>query len=154
MYGPLAFSEVTSQLLGDISEGKNAAEWMLDLCYDGNPLLTRAGERPAFRDERLVFVSSPFFPHKLAKGYSNPALGVVKTVNGTRIKNLAHLVQVLRDLKDEFAVFAFDRKNGGETMVFPRTEMVKATEDIMTDNEIRSQGSPQMLAIWNAKPRE
>jgi hypothetical protein len=152
VYGPLAFSEATSQLLNDFTEGKNAADWLLDMCYDGNPLLTRAGERPSFPDERLVFVSSPFFPHKLAKGYSNPALSVVKTVNGTAIKNLGHLVQVLRDLKDEYVVIAFERKNGGETMVFPRTEMVKATEEIMTDNDIRSQGSPQMLAIWNGKP--
>ncbi|MFZ1217754.1 MAG: hypothetical protein WAO00_00605, partial [Chthoniobacterales bacterium] len=64
----------------------------------------------------------------------------------------AHLVQVLRDLKDEFVVFAFDRKTGGETMVFPRAEMRAATEEILTDNGVRSQGSPNLLSIWNAKP--
>jgi S1-C subfamily serine protease len=152
IYGPIAFSESTAQLLGDFTEGKNASDWMLDRCYEGNPMLTRAGERPSFADERLVFVSSPFFPHKLAQGYSNPAISVVKTVNGIAIKNLAHLVQVLRDLKDEFVVLAFDRKSGGETMVFPRTEMVAATEEILTDNGVRSQGSPDLLGIWNAKP--
>jgi S1-C subfamily serine protease len=152
VYGPIAFSESTAQLLGDFTEGKNAADWILDRCYDGNPLVTRAGERKSFPDERLVFVSSPFFPHKLATGYSNPAISVVKTVNGIAIKNLAHLVQVLRDLKDEFVVLAFDRKSGGETMVFPRAEMVAATEEILTDNGVRSQGSPELLAIWNVKP--
>lgn len=115
-------------------------------------MLTRAGERPSFPGERLVFVSSPFFPHKLAHGYSNPAISVVKTVNGIAIKNLGHLVEVLRDLKDEFVVFAFDRKSGGETMVFPRAEMMSATEEILTDNGVRSQGSPHLLTIWNAKP--
>jgi S1-C subfamily serine protease len=151
VYGPIVFSESTAQLLADFTDGKNAADWILDRCYDGNPMLTRAGERPAFPDERLVFVSSPFFPHKLAYGYSNPSISVVKTVNGTAIKNLAHLVQVLRDLKDEFVVFAFDRKSGGETMVFPRAQMVAATEEILTDNAVRSQGSPNLLSIWNAK---
>ena len=150
VYGPMVFSEATSQLLGDFTEGKNAADWMLDRCYDGNPILTRAGERPSFPGERLVFVASPFFPHKLAIGYSNPAIGVIKSVNGTRIKNLAHMVQVLRDLKDEFVIFAFDRKIGGETMVFPRAEMVSATEEILRDNEVRSQGSPGIMEIWNA----
>jgi S1-C subfamily serine protease len=152
VYGPIVFSEGTAQLLADFTEGKNAADWMLDRCYDGNPLLARAGERQSFPDERLVFVSSPFFPHKLTQGYSNPAISVVKTVNGVGIKNLAHLVQVLRDLKDEFIVLAFDRKIGGETMVFPRAEMVAATEEILTDNGVRSQGSAELLGIWNAKP--
>jgi hypothetical protein len=29
--------------------------------------------------------------------------------------------------------------------------MISATDDILTDNDIRSQGSPDTLAIWNAK---
>jgi hypothetical protein len=29
--------------------------------------------------------------------------------------------------------------------------MVAATDDILTDNGIRSQGSPDALAVWNAK---
>ena len=37
-------------------------------------------------------------------------------------------------------------------MVFPRAEMVAATDGILTDNGVRSQGSADMLAIWNAKP--
>ena len=40
----------------------------------------------------------------------------------------------------------------GETMVFPRLEMLAATDEILTDNGVRSQGSPDTLAIWNAKP--
>jgi hypothetical protein len=39
-----------------------------------------------------------------------------------------------------------------ETLVFPRAEMVAATDDILSDNGIRTQGSPDTLAIWNAKP--
>ena len=37
-------------------------------------------------------------------------------------------------------------------MVFRRAEMLTATDEILTDNGVRSQGSPDMLAIWNAKP--
>jgi len=32
-----------------------------------------------------------------------------------------------------------------------RADMLAATDDILTDNGIRSQGSPDTLAIWNAK---
>ena len=76
----------------------------------------------------------------------------MKTVNGHPIKNLAHLVEVLRDLKDEIVTFEFYARASGETMVFPRAEMVTATNDILTDNGIRSQGSPDILKIWEAKP--
>ncbi len=51
----------------------------------------------------------------------------------------------------EFITIEFDMRDG-ETLVFPRKEMLAATDDILTDNGIRSQGSPDTLAIWNAKP--
>ena len=108
------------------------------------------GIEPAFPDEGLVVVSSPFFPHKLTKGYDNPMLQVVKTINGVSIKNLNHLVQVFRDSKDEFLRIEFDMR-GAETLVFPRAEMVAATDEILTDNGVRSQGSADTLAIWNGK---
>src|SRR5258706_1042428 len=108
-------------------------------------------DKSAFPGERLVVVAAPFFPHKLAAGYSNPTALVVKSVNHVPIKNLAHLVEVLRDCKDEFIAFEFDARLG-ETPVFPRAEMLKVTDEILTDNGVRSQGSPDTLTIWNAKP--
>jgi len=76
---------------------------------------------------------------------------VVNTINGTAIKNLAHLVATLRDLTDEFAVFDFAGM-ANERLVFPRKDVLAATEDILTDNGVRAQGSADTLAIWNAKP--
>jgi hypothetical protein len=116
----------------------------------GSPLVKRIGDKPAFPGERLVVVSSPFFPHKLGRGYGNPISKVVKSINGIPIKNLDHLVEVLRDSKEQFITMEFDSRFS-ETMVFPRSEMVAATEDILTDNGLRSQGSADTLAIWNAK---
>jgi len=98
----------------------------------------------------LVVVSSPFFPHKLASGYSSQSAGVIYSVNGTQIRSLKHLVAVLRDLQDEFVVFEFDHRDG-EALVFPRKEVVAATEEILTDNGVRAQGSPDMMEVWNAK---
>ena len=95
-------------------------------------------------------MSAPFFPSKLASGYGSPFAEVIKAVNGTPIKNLAHLVATLRDCKEEFVKFEFDGR-GGETMIFPREAMVAATEDLLTDNGVRSQGSPDMLAVWGKK---
>jgi len=44
--------------------------------------------------------------------YSSPTGAVVMTVNGTPVRSLAHLVEVLRDLKDEFVTFEFDGRIG------------------------------------------
>ena len=106
---------------------------------------------PAFEGEELAVVSSPFFPHRLARGYANPVAEVVKTVNDVPIKNLAHLVEVLRDSRAELIIFGFNR-SGGEIFVFPRKEMLAATEEILTDNDIRTQGSPDILEVWHTKP--
>jgi hypothetical protein len=97
-------------------------------------------------------VSSPFLPHKLAQGYGNPLGQVVKAINSKPIKNLGHLVEVLRDSKEEFIVVEFESRRGGETFVFPRAECIAATDEILTDNGVRSQGSPDTMAIWNARP--
>jgi len=96
-------------------------------------------------------VSSPFFPHKLSKGYGKPVLKVVESLNYHPVKNLADLVGIIRDSNDEF-IRIESAGRGGETWVFPRKEMISATEEILTDNGIRSQGSPDVMLIWMAHP--
>jgi len=147
--GPVVFSRATRPLVGSIVGNRIHIGFALG--YTANPLLLRIGDEPAFPGEELVVVCSPFFPHKLAKGYDNPIANVVKTVNGVPIKNLAHLVEVLRDSRDEFIEIAFDRRSA-ESPIFRRTELLQATEEILSDNGVRAQGSPDMLEIWNAKP--
>jgi PDZ domain len=121
------------------------------LTYFGSPLISRVGDKPAFPGERLVVIPAPFFPHRLSKGYGNPSWQVVKSVNKQPVKNLGHMVERLRDLKDEFVTFEFDARAGGETLVFPRAGMVSATDTTLTDNGIRSQASPELMKIWSAK---
>jgi S1-C subfamily serine protease len=151
IYGPLVFSAATDMYLGGLLRTKYAGSIMAHFSSLANPLITRMSDQPAFPGEGLVVISSPFFPHKLAQGYANPRSQVVKTVNGIPVKNLTHLVEILRDAKDEFiTIECYNRY--GETMVFPRAEMIAATDGILTDNGVRSQGSPDTLAIWNVKP--
>jgi len=150
IYGPLVFSPVTKLFAAGLiedTESRGYVKWLMGL---GSPLISRYGDKAAFKDESLVVVTSPFFPHKLSKGYGEPYGQVVKTVNGVRIKNLGHLVEVLRDATDKYITFEFESRVS-ESLVFPRDEMASATEDILKDNGIRSQGSDDMLAIWNLK---
>jgi hypothetical protein len=52
------------------------------------------------------------------------------------------MVELLRDLKEEFIVIEFNTRTGGETLVFRRAEIVSATEVILNDNGVRSQAHP------------
>lgn len=114
-----------------------------------SPLITRRGDRPAFDGEQLVVISSPFFPHKLAKGYANPSGVVVGKINGVAIRSLRHCVEVLRDNTDPF--IRIEPAQQAESYVFARKEMLDSTEEILTDNGVRYQGSTELLAIWQAR---
>jgi hypothetical protein len=140
--GPVVFERATLESLQLI---RNRAQAML-----GNPLVARLGERPDAEREELVLIPSPLFPHPLAKGYDDPTGAIVKSVNGTPVRSLAHLVTLLRDLKDEYLTLDFDNR-ASEAMVFPRAQMIAATEPILTDNGVRAQGSPDMLKVWEGK---
>jgi S1-C subfamily serine protease len=147
IYGPLVFSTATWQL---VSSFENNAGLLRLLGAVKSPLITRAWDPPDADTEELVVVSSPFFPHKLANGYSNPAGSVVNSVNGTHVRSLSHLVALLRDLKDPYVTIEFDQK-GNEALVFSRAAMLAATDDILTDNGVRAQGSANMMKVWEEK---
>jgi hypothetical protein len=151
--GPLAFSDASQDLFYDLISGtisaNNGLNGTLHLLDQDTPLLTRCADVQKFEGERLVVVTA-FFKHKLTDGYLSPVSQIVKTVNGIPIKNLAHLVQILRDCKDKFVSIDFFGRYSS-TLIFPREEMLADTEAILTDNNVHSQGSPAMMAIWNAK---
>jgi S1-C subfamily serine protease len=147
IYGPLVFSTATWQF---VSGFESKAGLMRLLGAVKSPLITRALDPPDAETEELVVISSPFFPHKLANGYSSAQGSVVKSVNGTHVRSLKHLVALLRDLSDPFVTIEFDQR-GNEALVFSRAAMLAATDDILTDNGVRAQGSPDMLAVWQTK---
>src|SRR5258706_4056768 len=149
IYGPLVFSRASTQLLLAYAEN---AKLLLGLSFIGSPLISGLGAAPDPQHDDLVVVASPFFPSSLAKGYDNPTGRVVESVNGTRVRSIKHLVVLLRDLKDQFAVIAFANPNGA-SMVFPRSDMLAATEGILADNGVRARGSPDLMAVWQEKAK-
>jgi S1-C subfamily serine protease len=147
IYGPIVFSTASLPFVSALSSSANMARV---LEFVKSPLVTRAYDPPGGDLDELVLVSSPFFPHKLVNGYSNPLGSVIGSVNGTHIRSLKQLVAVLRDLKDPYVTIEFDQK-GSESLVFERAAIVAATEEILTDNGVRAQGSPDTLAVWQGK---
>lgn len=148
IFGPIVFSPATAQFAGGF---EGSVQGIAALGALANPMLLRRGDLPAFEGEELVAVSSPFFPHKLSKGYGNPIGRIVSALNGKPVRNLNHLVELLRDAKEEFITFEFAGRSS-PAIVLPRQESITATEEILTDNGVRAQGSADTLAIWNARP--
>jgi S1-C subfamily serine protease len=140
--GPVVFERATMESLQLIRAHGQAAL--------GSPLVARFGDRPDAERQELVVLPSPLFPHALSKGYSDPTGAVVKSVNGTAVRSLAHLVALLRDLKDEYVTLDFDNR-ASEAMVFPRAQLLSSTEAILSDNGVRAQGSPDMMKVWEGK---
>jgi S1-C subfamily serine protease len=144
IYGPLVFSPVTSELAAGF--GRFAAA----LAIIGSPLMTRRGDYPRFEGEQLVVVASPMFPHRIAKGYDSPVFKVVKEVNGVPVKNIRHLVELLRDAKEKYTAIRFDDR-ASETIVFDHQEALKATDEVLSDNGIRQQASDDLAEVWAKK---
>ena len=110
--GPIVFSVASSEMVENFLEAKGSY-WTGALVGYASPMIRRYGDKPAFDGEQLVAVSSPFFPHKLTKGYSTPFSQIVSKINGVSVKSLNHLVEVLRDSKGEFITVEFGGRRGG-----------------------------------------
>jgi S1-C subfamily serine protease len=142
IYGPMVFAPVYSDFAFAI---------VRNVLAESSPIVKRLSDDCAFPGEELVMISSQqLLPHKLSKGYDAGAFAVIGKVNGTPIKNLAHLVELLRDMKDEFVTFEF-ADEGTETIVLRREEVEQAQDSILEDNDIRSQCSPDLEKVWKQK---
>ncbi|MGO8690287.1 MAG: trypsin-like peptidase domain-containing protein [Thermoguttaceae bacterium] len=145
IYGPMVFMAANQRLVSAMS-GTSAAS---KITMAQSPLLARAFDSPAFPGEEIVTLGYRLFPHKTSKGYSPAPFSVVTHVNGTAVRNLDHLVELLRDAKDEF--LTFDLAGMDSPLVFRRGEMASATDDILCDESIRKQYSDDLEKVWHPK---
>ena len=145
IFGPLVMTTLSQEYaLAALSSKQGIAL----LSYRRSPLISRLTAPPDFPEEELVIVANRMFPHPIKKGYNNPTLNIVESVNGEAVKNLAHLVEILRDAEAEYLEFKF--AGFAETLVFRREEMLEANETILESEGIRYQFSPRLREIWNA----
>jgi hypothetical protein len=148
VYGPMVFSNMSADFFNSINK-----DILGEIAFAGMPFISRRGDAPAFEGEELVLIVAPLFPHKLSQGYWPPVGWTLRSVDDQPIKNLRHLVEVLRDGKGEFVTFEFFGR-GTETFAFPRKEIMAATDEILSDNGVRAQASAALLDVWNAKPEK
>lgn len=150
--GPMVFMPVTTELVRLMSSSKR---WSSYFIKTRNPVLLQAySPRTAENEDvELVTAGLSFLPHAITKGYSDPWFGVIKKFNDVEVRNVKHLVELMRDSKEEYFVFEFVGE-GYETYVFERGKFLAATEEVLDDNGIRRQGTPELLKVWNDEPAE
>ncbi|HEX9445040.1 MAG TPA: trypsin-like peptidase domain-containing protein [Candidatus Binatia bacterium] len=145
IYGPLVFCAASQEYID-----KMGNQWELFHTRAGNPLIIRRFDKPAFVGEEMVVVCAPMLPHPIAKGYDDPNSYVVGEVDGIPIKNLKHFVEVLRDGKSPDVTIKFARmtNRNRENLVFDRSALLAATDDILKDFGIRYPFSEDLRPVW------
>jgi hypothetical protein len=95
------------------------------------------------------------FPHRMTSGYDDPNRAVVSEINGIAVRNLRHLVEILRDSRDTQITFKFASLGPltHETMVLNRAELMEATGKVLEDNGIRYPCSPDLRPVWEMRVR-
>jgi S1-C subfamily serine protease len=71
------------------------------------------------------------------------------TVNDTPVRNLRHMVELLRDAAGEFVEITFVG-TAPDRLVFRRAEVLRDTESILANHDIRQQASPELMRVWPA----
>ncbi len=143
IHGPMVFTPATQDIAARIAASALGATYTT---YYKSPLVPRLFDQPSFAGEEIVILTQ-LLPHKTSKGYSPPAFSAVSRVNGTKVRNLAHLVELLRDATGEFLVV--ELAGPVEPLVFCRADVLQATEDILADEGIRKQYSDDLESVWH-----
>jgi hypothetical protein len=142
----MVFMPASQELMARLTASTWAASMLM---VNQSPLVARAMDHPAFQGEEIVTLGYGLLPHKTAKGYSLSPFSVLSRLNGTPVRNLAHLVELVRDAKGEF--LTIDLAGEGSPLVFRRQEILQATEDILADEGVRKQYSDDLERVWHPK---
>lgn len=142
IYGPIVFSPATQEYVRATGGAGISMLASLD-----SPILKRLYDKPSEPDEQLVMIATRLFPHPSTKGYDVRPMTVIDKLNGTEVRSLRQLAELLRDDKDEYLRFEMADRN--ESLVFRRADMAAATEQILVDEGIRYQASEALRDVWD-----
>ena len=145
IHGPLAFAPFYREFAMNL-----AGAYTDQLIYEESPLLARMNEvvdREGGGAEELVMMLPTLFDHPLTRGYGGPQFSIVAALNGTPVRSLAHLVELLRDASEPFLEFTFAGR-GQEVLIFDREELEASTEEILDENGIRYRHSSDLNGAW------
>jgi len=141
VYGGLVFSPVTAELLSAAGTAPLGL-----LAVNGSLLTQLLGKQREHDDDEIVVTCSPILPHKINKGYEVGPLSVVTHVNATPIRNLRHMIELIKENKEEFIVFRFGDK-GEDKLVFDPKKVEQLNPQILRNYNIPSACSEDLRDI-------
>lgn len=144
VFGPLVFTPVYQSHVYGLDLDRMAMRH--------NPIVGRAftGKDPTAQVQQYVILAGGLLNHRINLAYEVAPFSTLKSVNGTTITSLKHLVETLRDLSasdEPFLTFEFyDR--GTDRLVYRRADILASIEDVLNENGIRRSLSPDLEALW------
>ena len=146
IYGPLTFARATQEYVETMPTSIRNKLLMV-----GSEILYRRYEYRNKDKEELIICPKGNFAHSMMKGLRNPIYSVLKRLNGIKVKNLDHLVEILRDLnKEDFAVLEFSHSEHTLefVIILNHGEVIEATPEILSENGIRDAYSFHFKDAW------
>jgi len=143
VFGPLAFTPVYQAHVLGLN--------LQSLAARDSPIARLAfASEGAGEVEQHVVLAGQMLNHRINQAYEVQPFSVLKSVNGTTVRSLRHLVETLREqveAGEEYLVFEFyDR--GADRLVYRTEQVVAATEDVLEENGIRRQLSRDLEDAW------
>lgn len=142
IYGGIVFSPATAELCVQAGQG-----WMAYLGTSGRLITRRINEYRATPDFELVATCSPILPHKINKGYRLDALSIVTHVNDTPVKNLRHMIELIKANKEPFIIFRFEDEYEEKIVLDPK-EVEANNAQILLQNNIPAACSADLRDLW------
>lgn len=143
VYGGLVFSPVTQEMVQSAGD-----RFLTILAFRGRMVPRAFGRLRSFPEQELVATCTQMLPHRLTKGYDVTPLSVVTHVNDVPVKNLKHLIEVIKQAKGkEFIVFRFE-DDQEEKVVLSPAEVEKYSREILRNNNIPSACSEDLKDLW------
>lgn len=143
VYGGMVFSPVTQDMV------QAAGDRFLAFLAFRNRMIPQAfGKLREAPDQELVATCTQILPHRLTKGYEVTPLSVVTHVNEVPVKNLRHLIGLIKESRGrDFVIFRFENDQE-EKIVLPPGDVEKYARDILRNNNIPSACSEDLKDIW------
>jgi hypothetical protein len=114
----------------------------------GGSLLARYVE--AYRespDQELVMTCCPILPHKLTKGYGVSPLSVLTHVNDQKVRNIRHLIALIKENQGPYVVFRFEDEREEKIVLDPQ-QVKQSQPEILRNNNIPAACSEDLRDMW------
>lgn len=144
VFGPLVFTPVYQSHVYGLDLDRMAMRH--------SPIVGRAftGKDPDAQVQEYVILAGGLLNHRINLAYEIPPFSTLRSVNGTTITSLRHLVETMRDLSasdERFLIFEFHDR-GADRLVYRRTDILGSIEDVLNENGIRRPLSPDLEGLW------